>query len=58
MIAIHIDANYIFCKPMKNKTKNEMIAVYQIIMNRMRTANMGLKHHRLNNKHQQPSRSA
>jgi hypothetical protein len=25
MIAIHIDANYIFCKLMKNKTEGEMI---------------------------------
>jgi hypothetical protein len=26
MVAIHINANYIFCKPMKNKMEGEMIA--------------------------------
>jgi hypothetical protein len=31
MAAIHIDANYIFCKPMKNKTEGKMIAGYQQI---------------------------
>jgi hypothetical protein len=50
MVAIHINANYIFCKPMKNKTEGEMIAAYQRIVNRLRTANLGLKHHRLDNK--------
>ncbi len=29
MVAIHINANYIFCEPMKNKTEGEMIAVHQ-----------------------------
>jgi hypothetical protein len=29
MVAIQINANYIFCKPMKNKTEGMMIAVYQ-----------------------------
>jgi hypothetical protein len=49
MIAIHINANYIFCKPMKNKTEGKMIATYQQVINRMCTANLGLKHHRLDN---------
>jgi hypothetical protein len=49
MFAIHINANYIFCKPMKNKTEGKMIAAYQRIVNRMCTANLGLKHHRLDN---------
>jgi hypothetical protein len=49
MVAFHIDANYIFCEPMKNKTEGKMIAAYQQIINRMRTANLGLKHHRLDN---------
>ncbi len=35
MVAIHIDTNYIFCKPMKNKTEGEMIAVYQRIVNKI-----------------------
>jgi hypothetical protein len=50
MVAIHIDANYMFCKPMKNKTEGKMIAAYQQIVNRMRMANLGLKHHKLDNK--------
>jgi hypothetical protein len=49
MAAIQISANYIFCKPMKNKTEGKMIAAYQQILNRMRTSNLGLKHHRLDN---------
>ncbi len=47
MVAIHINANYIFCKSMKNKKEGDMIAAYQQIVNRMRMANLGLKHHRL-----------
>jgi hypothetical protein len=50
MVAIHIDANYIFCKPMKNKTEGKMIAAYQQMINRMCRTNLGLKHHRLDNK--------
>jgi hypothetical protein len=34
---------------MKNKTEGKMIAAYQRIVNRMLRANLGLKHHRLNN---------
>jgi hypothetical protein len=49
MVAIHIDANYIFCEPTKNKTEDKMIAVYQGLVNRMHTANLGLKHNRLDN---------
>ena len=29
MVAIHLNADYIFAKPMKNRTKGEMIRVYQ-----------------------------
>jgi hypothetical protein len=50
MIGIHLDANYIFCKPMKNKSEDEMIEVYQKIINRMKAAGLGLKIHRLDNK--------
>jgi hypothetical protein len=50
MVAIHINTNYIFCKPMKNKTEGGMIAAYQKIVDRMQMANLGLKHHRLDNK--------
>jgi hypothetical protein len=49
MVAIHIDTNSIFCKPMKNKTEGKMIVAYQRIVNRMQMANLGLKHHRLDN---------
>jgi hypothetical protein len=35
---------------MKNKMEGEMIVAYQRIVNRMQTANLGLKHHRLDNK--------
>jgi hypothetical protein len=50
MIAIHLDANCIFCKPMKNRLEDEMIEVYQKIINRMKVAGLGLKTHRLDNK--------
>jgi hypothetical protein len=33
MEVIHINANYIFCKPMRNKTEDEMITAYQKILN-------------------------
>ncbi len=29
MIAIHLDANYIFCEPMKNRLEDEMIKADQ-----------------------------
>ena len=50
MISIHIDANYIFCETMKNRTEGEMINAYQKMVNRMQLAGLGLKHHRLDNK--------
>jgi hypothetical protein len=50
MFATHIDANYFSCEPMTNKMEVEMIAAYQRIVNRMQTASLGLKHHRLDNK--------
>jgi hypothetical protein len=34
MVAIHLDANYIFAKPMKNRMEGEMIRDYQKILNR------------------------
>jgi hypothetical protein len=49
MIAIHLDANFIFCKPMKNRLEDEMIEVYQKIINRMKAACLGLKTHQLDN---------
>jgi hypothetical protein len=35
MIGIHIDANYIFCETMKNRTEGEMINAYQKMVARM-----------------------
>ncbi len=50
MVAIHLDANYIFVKPMKNRMEGEMIRVYQKIINRMKAAGLGLKKQVLHNK--------
>jgi len=41
MVAIHLDANYIFAEPMKNRTEGEMLRVYQKIINRMKAAGLG-----------------
>jgi hypothetical protein len=49
MVAVHLDANYIFNKPMKNRTEEEMMVAYQRIVNRMRAAGLGLKKHILDN---------
>jgi hypothetical protein len=50
MVSIHIDADYIFCKLMKNRKEGEMITAYQKMVDRMEIAGLGLKHHRLDNK--------
>ncbi len=50
MVAIHLNANYIFVEPMFNRSKEEMIRAYKKIINRMRLAGLGLKKHRLDNK--------
>ena len=49
MVAIHVDANYIFAEPMKNRTEGEMIRVHQKIINRMKAAGLGLKKQVLDN---------
>ena len=49
MVAIHLDANYIFNEPMKNRTEGEITAAYQRIIHRMRAAGLGLKKHILDN---------
>jgi hypothetical protein len=38
MVAAHLNANYIFANPMKNRMEGEMIRVYQKILNRMKAA--------------------
>ncbi len=42
MVGIHIDANYIFCKLMKNRMEGEMITAYQKMVGRMEIAGLGL----------------
>jgi hypothetical protein len=49
-ITIHLDANYIFCEPMKNRLEDEMIEAYQKIINRMKAAGLGLQTHQPDNK--------
>jgi hypothetical protein len=49
MVGTHLDANYIFCKLMKNQPEGEMIMAYQKMVNRMKLAALGLKHHHLDN---------
>jgi hypothetical protein len=50
MVAIHLNANYIFVKPMHNRSKEKMIRAYEKIINRMRLAGLGLKKLTLDNK--------
>jgi hypothetical protein len=49
MVAIHLNANYIFVKPMRSRSKEEMIWADKKIINRMRLAGLGLKKHTLDN---------
>ncbi len=49
MVAVHLDVNYIFAKPMKKKTEGETIRVYQKILNRMKAAGLGLRKQVLDN---------
>jgi hypothetical protein len=49
MVGIHLDANYIFCELMKNRTEDKMITAYQRMVDRMAISGLGLKHHRLDN---------
>jgi hypothetical protein len=50
MVAVHLDINYIFAKPMKNRMEGESNRVYQKILNRMKAAGLGLKKQVLGNK--------
>jgi hypothetical protein len=49
MVAIHLNANCIFVKPMCSRSKEEMIQAYENIINRIRLAGLGLKKHTLDN---------
>ncbi len=50
MVSIHLNANYILCKLMKNITEGKMITAYQRMVHRMKLLALGLKHHHLDNK--------
>ncbi len=50
MVAIHLNENYIFAKPMKNRTEGEMVRAYQKLINRMRAAGLGVKKQVVDNK--------
>ncbi len=47
MVGIHLDANHIFCKLMKNQTKGKMITAYQKMVDRMKLLALRFKHHHL-----------
>ncbi len=50
IVAIHLNMNYTFAEPMKNRMEGEMIRVYQKILNRMKAAGLGLRKQVLDNK--------
>ncbi len=50
MVAIHLNKNYFFVKPMRSRSKEEMKQAYEKIFNRMRLVGLGLKKHTLDNK--------
>jgi hypothetical protein len=49
MVAIHLNANYIFVKPIRSRSKEEMIRAYEKIINRMKAAGLGIRKHMLDN---------
>ncbi len=49
MVAIHLNANYIFVEPMHSRLKEEMIRAYEKIINRMKAAGLGIRKHILDN---------
>jgi hypothetical protein len=49
MMAIHLDANYIFIELMRSRLKEEMIRAYKKIANRMKAAGLGQRKHTLDN---------
>ena len=50
MVAVHLNPNYIFAEPIKNRMEGEMVRVYQKIINRMKAAGLELKKQVLDNK--------
>jgi hypothetical protein len=49
MVAIHLDANYIFIASMKNRMEGEMLRVHQEIIDQMTAAGLGLRKQVLDN---------
>ena len=49
MVAIHVDAKYIFMEAMRNRTKNQIIEAYDRIFRRIKLAGIGIKKHILDN---------
>jgi hypothetical protein len=49
MVAIHLDANYIFVELMRSRLKEEMIRAYKKTINRMKAAGLGIRKHMLDN---------
>ena len=49
MVAIHVDANYIFMEAMMNRTEAQMIEAYDRIVRRIKLPGLGLKKHILDN---------
>ena len=49
MVAIHVDANYIFLEPMRNRTEHQIVGAYQAIFKRMQQAGLSVKKHILDN---------
>jgi hypothetical protein len=49
MVAIHLDANYIFVEPMRSRSQEKMIRAYKKTINRMKAAGLGIRKHMLDN---------
>ena len=49
MVAIHVDAKYIFMEAMRNRSESQMIEAYDRIVRRIKLAGHVLKKHILDN---------
>ena len=50
MVLINMDSSYISMEPMKNRHSAEMVATYQIIIDKLKACGINPKHHILNAK--------
>ena len=50
IIFLHVDSNYTFAKPMKNKSEDKMKRAYSAVLTRMQLAKLTIKKHILDNK--------